>query len=208
MSAKAGSGPVGVIETATLVRRGEVARDLHVLDFEITGGPVPEAPPQPGQFYLIDCGGGREHLLRRPMSVHEVPRWGSGDALLRFLVEAVGWGTGRLASLDSGTKVSMLGPLGNGFTLPREDSALVVAGGLGVAPLFFLCGRMDAAGIDYDLVAGFSSAADYYPWLGELGSAPIVYTEDGLVGEEGPCVRGRERIAGTQWILGCFHLRA
>jgi len=185
MKRPAGESFSGVLDTATLLRRGEVARDTHILDFEITGGHLPAAPPLPGQFYLLDCGGGREHLLRRPMSVHGVPRWGEGDAMLRFMVQEVGWGTRRLCSLEPGARVSLLGPLGRGFSYGGGGKRLIVAGGMGVAPLFFLGTEMDRSNVDYDFVAGFGSEADYYPWLGDLGVTQEVYTQDGSVGKKG-----------------------
>lgn len=161
----------------------EVAPRIYTLDFELDKSGI-VTRPEPGQFYNIDCGGGREHLLRRPLSVHSIIEWKNGKASLRFLVEVVGWGTEKLCLMDVGMEVSMLGPLGRGFHLEGE-CPLIIAGGMGVAPLYFLANEMDKAGSSYCLLAGFSAASKYYPGLEDLAGDVTVFSEDGSVGRKG-----------------------
>jgi dihydroorotate dehydrogenase electron transfer subunit len=86
-------------------------------------------PGVPGQFFMLEAPG---RLLPRPMSLCLAP---AGE--LAFLIEAVGPGTRALCELGRGDRLTVLGPLGNGYRLdvPRP---LLVGGGIGVAPLPYL----------------------------------------------------------------------
>lgn len=167
--------------TAVLLRHDDVAAGIHVLTLEIHG----EVPvPVPGQFYQVDCGGGREHLLPRPIGVHDA-RAQAGGVTLSMMIEVVGWGTARLCSLESGETVRMLGPLGRGFTPPGDGRSLIVAGGAGFAPLHFLASVMDKEGWEYDLMAGITTRDKYVPALATLKGAVEVYSDDGTMGTKG-----------------------
>lgn len=176
--------------TGVLLRREQVAPGIHILEFELarSGGGAP--PPVPGQFYNIDCGGGREHLLRRPISAHGKAGFGGSEPTLRFMVEETGWGTRSLCSRMPEELVSLFGPLGRGFDIPPEGKPLLVAGGLGLAPIFFAAQELDRARVDYDLLAGFSIGERYYKVLGDLYGNIQVYTEDGTVGVKGRVSEG------------------
>ncbi|MDD5310219.1 MAG: dihydroorotate dehydrogenase electron transfer subunit [Candidatus Omnitrophica bacterium] len=86
---------------------------------------------KPGQFLTIRCGDTDTPLLRRPFGFHRIKVSG-----FEILYEIIGKGTHYLAGLKPGDKVDILGPLGNGFTVPKgAKSFVVIAGGIGVAPL-------------------------------------------------------------------------
>jgi dihydroorotate dehydrogenase electron transfer subunit len=175
----------GLLCTGTLLARRQVAGGVHFLEFRVEAGDGAAPPePRPGQFFQFDCGGGREHLLRRPLSVHGVTEAGDG-LLIQFLVEVVGWGTGRLCSLEKGERVGMLGPLGNGFTIAGQGRFLLVAGGIGMGPMFFLAREMDLSGAEYDFLAGFRSGELTYGPLDGLAGRVEVFTEDGSAGTGG-----------------------
>jgi dihydroorotate dehydrogenase electron transfer subunit len=89
----------------------------------------PLEPGVPGQFFMLEAPG---RLLPRPMSLCQAPR---GE--LAFLVDPIGPGTRALATLHEGEKISVLGPLGNGFDLDVARP-LLVAGGIGIAPMPYL----------------------------------------------------------------------
>ena len=139
----------------------------RVLARESAGGElslmVIEAPEiascvEPGQFVMVQCGG---LPLRRPLSVHA-----ASDDRLALLWRTRGKGTEWLARLDKGALVQLTGPLGRGYTAPVGRSrVLIVAGGIGVAPLVFLASRL-AASHDVVLVQGARCADALYepPW--------------------------------------------
>ncbi|MBU4590714.1 MAG: dihydroorotate dehydrogenase electron transfer subunit [Candidatus Omnitrophica bacterium] len=87
---------------------------------------------KPGQFVQVRCSDGTEPLLRRPFSVHKVK-----GKTVEILYEIIGQGTEILSERNTGETLDVLGPLGNGFTLSNMP-AVIIAGGIGVAPLVFL----------------------------------------------------------------------
>jgi len=140
--------------------------------------------PQAGQFYMLSAtarwggGEGERPFLPRAFSVMRAP---AGSAELEFLLEAVGPGTERLGELDVGDGMSLVGPLGSGFNPPREDrSALLVGGGVGIAPLAIL---QDQLAPNAPVLLGFRDAA-HAPGA-ELLADPRVATDDGSIGYRG-----------------------
>jgi NAD(P)H-flavin reductase len=87
-------------------------------------------PGSPGQFFMLEAPG---RLLPRPFSVCLV----DADSLA-FLVDPVGPGTRAIAALRPGDAIHAFGPLGNGFDLDVTGAALLVGGGIGIAPLPYL----------------------------------------------------------------------
>ena len=107
----------------------------------------PDGPrPDPGQFYMLTAahrwGGGADErpFLPRAFSVMRA----HDDQTLDFLLEDVGPGTNRLAELDAGDGLYLLGPLGNGFAPPRDGRRpILVGGGVGIAPLAILADELE-----------------------------------------------------------------
>jgi dihydroorotate dehydrogenase electron transfer subunit len=141
-----------------------------------------EAPaPDPGQFAMLAAverwGGGAEErpFLPRAFSVarrHE-------DGTLDFLLEAVGPGTERLAELNAGDDLWLLGPLGRGFRPPRDGRRpILVGGGVGIAPLAIL---QDVLGAP--VMLGFRDAE--HAQGAALLRDPRIATDDGSVGYHG-----------------------
>jgi len=125
---------------------------------------------------MVRCG--EETVLRRPLSIHQTE---GGRFALLFVV--IGKGTRWLAARQPGDEVDILGPLGNGFTLSADSGRLLlVAGGAGIAPLYFLAKDATKQGREVTLLYG--TANEYrYPVPSEVGE--VAATEDGSVGYEG-----------------------
>jgi NAD(P)H-flavin reductase len=105
-------------------------------------GPAPDA----GQFYMLAAatgwGGGADErpFLPRAFSVLR-----SEGTRREFVLEDVGPGTRRLGALRAGDSLWLLGPLGRGFAPPRDGRrAVLVGGGVGIAPLAILRGSLTA----------------------------------------------------------------
>ena len=92
---------------------------------------------QPGQFINIRVSDKCEPLLRRPLSIH-----GTSGAKIKILYEVVGRATEVLAQKKAGESLDIIGPLGNGFSVNGFRSAVIVGGGMGVAPLIFLAEKL------------------------------------------------------------------
>jgi dihydroorotate dehydrogenase electron transfer subunit len=121
-----------------------------------------------GQFIQIACRDLQEHrqstpLLRRPFSLSRVTAEISdvcdkstppGDdpqrLYLEILYRLLGPGTNWLAQCKIDREIDILGPLGNGFTPPprKNQKCLLVGGGVGLPPLFFLADQLRYSGSD------------------------------------------------------------
>jgi dihydroorotate dehydrogenase electron transfer subunit len=136
----------------------------------------------PGQFAMLRCGGGT--FLRRPLSIH---RLNKDKTRLAFLFAAVGKGTYWLSELKPGQYVDMLGPLGNGFTISHESQNLVlVAGGMGIAPLGFLAEWAIARSKSVSLLLGAATSSLICPThLLPASVTCLITTEDGSCGRRG-----------------------
>jgi dihydroorotate dehydrogenase electron transfer subunit len=100
--------------------------------------PLSFTTPTPGQFVMIRNGECDSPFLPRPLSVYGFCRE-KDHAVMDLLYRVIGRGTAHFSRMKPGAGLSLLGPLGKGFSIPTETrKALVVAGGIGLAPLVFL----------------------------------------------------------------------
>ena len=139
---------------------------------------------QPGQFIMVQCG--RELLLRRPFSIHRVAKKGRNNEFY-LLFAQVGKGTFWLSQRKVGDKINILGPLGKGFSIaPQARNLLLVAGGVGIAPLLFLAEQARAQDKSLILLLGASTANKLFPHhLMPDKIQTFATTEDGSAGKKG-----------------------
>ncbi|MBC7330560.1 dihydroorotate dehydrogenase electron transfer subunit [bacterium] len=134
---------------------------------------------QPGQFLNLRCSQLYDPLLRRPISIFDADK-DKGE--ISLLIKIVGKGTNLLSRIEEGDKLDVLGPLGNSF--PKDDfrNPLLVAGGIGIAPLYFLAKNL----IHPTFIWGAKSEREFF-LLDELrkSSRLFLFTEDGSFGEKG-----------------------
>src|SRR6185503_15960884 len=77
--------------------------------------------------------------LRRPFSIADQRTWPDGYTEIDIIHRVVGKGTLLLAQLQVGQQVSLIGPLGVGFTVPPDlELACLVGGGVGIPPMIYL----------------------------------------------------------------------
>ena len=153
----------------------------RVLEVADESGPAPQA----GQFYMLAAarrwGGGADErpYLPRAFSVLRAPA-----GRLEFVLEDVGPGTERLAALAEGEDLLVTGPLGAGFTPPAAGrTALLVGGGVGVAPLAIWQDELLAGGAAHRALLGFRDAA--HAEGASLLQDVEIATDDGSVGHHG-----------------------
>lgn len=151
-----------------------------------------DSPPiasiaQPGQFVMVRCGEGLEYQLRRPLSIHQLTNQSTSHAQLALLFNVVGKGTLWLSQCQAGDNIDLLGPLGNGYSIhPTSHNLLLVAGGIGIAPLRFLGEHALNQGCSVTLLLGAATAAQLYPQhLLPSEVTLIMTTEDGTAGKKG-----------------------
>jgi dihydroorotate dehydrogenase electron transfer subunit len=144
---------------------------------------------KPGQFVMVRCG--KDTILPRPISVHRAE---GGEIALLFSV--VGKGTAWLSQLKKGDTLDIFGPLGNDYTIyPASKNLLLVAGGMGIAPLRFLADIAAGAGKKVTVILGARSRDYLLPVtpsqrLFNKGMMPASFqcinaTEDGSEGFKG-----------------------
>lgn len=137
----------------------------------------------PGQFLHISVVG---HTLRRPISIAAVNQV---ENTVTILFKIIGSGTEALANYQVGSSINVLGPSGNGFSiaeLTKEDSVLLIGGGIGVPPLYYLGTVLKEQGVNVQAVLGFQSKeyVFYEEDFKALGDT-LVVTNDGSYGHEG-----------------------
>ncbi|MEE9504935.1 MAG: dihydroorotate dehydrogenase electron transfer subunit [Thermodesulfobacteriota bacterium] len=120
-------------EVVTIDLNQEVGKGIWLMGFRSA---YLASLAKPGQFLMIHlCMETKDPLLRRPFSIHGI----EDRNKLMVLYKVVGKGTSLLSGLKEEEPISVIGPLGNGFTLPHPNNrALLMGGGMGIAPLFFL----------------------------------------------------------------------
>ncbi len=158
----------GVFQAEVLTNR-KICRDHFRLHLLVENFP----PSKPGQFVQVQCRGlepptstkltdwpqdrpphltqpeltDTEPFLRRPLSLAGRIDRADGGAELVFIYRVVGTGTRWLSGLSAEDRVSVLGPLGNGFEIRAESpQAVLVGGGVGIPPLIYLAEALAASG--------------------------------------------------------------
>jgi dihydroorotate dehydrogenase electron transfer subunit len=154
-------------------------------------GPLPQA----GQFAMLAAaerwGAGederpyvpRAFSYARWLADRRSPRSSIGGEA-HFLLEDVGPGTRRLCELQAGDGLWVLGPLGAGFTAPQDERrALLVGGGVGIAPLAIWQDTLDSvgqAGKPATVLLGFRDRV--HAEGAALLSDALLATDDGSLG--------------------------
>jgi dihydroorotate dehydrogenase electron transfer subunit len=141
------------------------------------------AQARPGQFVMIRMGFSSDPLLRRPFSICGTKE----DDVFFILYRVVGRGTSILSGVRKGERLSVLGPLGMGFDLPRSGQNFVlVAGGIGIAPLIFLAQAIENDNMTF--VVGYPSVSEmvHMEEVGLISTDISIATDDGTAGHHGP----------------------
>jgi dihydroorotate dehydrogenase electron transfer subunit len=155
---------------------------------------------KPGKFLHVKCSKGLDPLLRRPMSICDIS---DDERYLTVLYRKEGRGTTLLSEYQAGEKIDILAPLGNNFELPAEyengenstdglqkqcltKKVLLIGGGIGVPPLYYLGRKLKAAGHSIISILGFNAAKDVF-YENEFKSLGEVFitTVDGSYGTKG-----------------------
>ncbi len=150
---------------------------------------------KPGQFVMLKVSDDCSPLLRRPFSVYKTYPAGHLEKkkrnLLFILYKVVGKGTRRMVALKKGQRVGLIGPLGNGFTLPPLPSSangILIGGGMGIVSLYPLveafgqkqCSVFIGGKTERDILC----VEDFK----KFNSNIFIATEDGTLGHKGTVV--------------------
>ena len=164
---------------ARIVSRKKVAKDIFRISLH-----APEIckTAQPGQFINIRLTEMKDPLLRRPFSIHRI----EGNTL-EILLRVVGRGTDFLTKLPKNTLLDLLGPLGHGFTISERSTAVLIAGGMGTAPLVLLAEALIRRGkkVFFLIGAERKSLVLCETECRSLGAEVFVSTDNGTYGFKG-----------------------
>jgi dihydroorotate dehydrogenase electron transfer subunit len=220
----------GVFEASVLANR-QIGECFYVMALQFAGaGATALSHFRAGQFIQIDLSKAcvpptesqpaplqdsmnRSILLRRPFSFADVTVQGN-TVKAELLYCALGAATLRMTTFRKGDNISVIGPLGNGFTVPSgKKTALLVIGGMGAPPIRCLAKSLTAGHSDIEAVAfvGAKTAKSLpfegrldaisqnvgfsIPAFGQLGIPSIVATDDGSMGHRGMITEGL-----VQWL--------
>ena len=138
-----------------------------------------------GQFVQVRVDDAQHTYLRRPISIHDVDYQ---NRTITLLVQRVGEGSNKISDTELDDTLNIIYPLGNGFTIPEDKNknVVLVGGGIGIAPLYYLGKMLKEKGIEPQFLLGGRSKSDLI-MLEDFEKIGVVYitTNDGSLGEEG-----------------------
>ena len=195
------------LEDARIIYHEHVAGQVFRLGLH---SPQISGKARAGQFIMLRIGNGVDPLLRRPFSFSRIF---PGEGIFEILYRITGRGTWALSRLSPGSSLSVAGPLGNGFLLPRDPSCptAFIAGGIGIAPLPELIGRALAASThpaDMHLFYGARTASEILPEsaVRALGIPVHFASDDGTFGFKGPVTLLLQEFYAQAGLLpGCIY---
>ena len=158
-----------------VISNRRTAGDVHLLAF--SSDRLARAA-RPGQFLHLLPSRSSDPLLRRPFSLHDVV-----GSKLYILYRIAGRGTKLLSTIKAGQKLNIIGPLGRGFIINRNfTNHLLVAGGIGFAPIRFLYRELHDQKLSHAFFFGCRSKKEVLPLLPKR---IILTSDDGSCGSRG-----------------------
>ena len=161
--------------TLTVVENARLADGIYRL--RLAGDT--SAITAPGQFVNLKLSG---FFLRRPISVCD---WSDGE--LTLIYKVLGHGTEAMTGMAPGTELDVLTGLGNGYDISKSTKPLLIGGGVGVPPMYFLAKKLIESGQRPCVVLGFNTKDEvfYENEFKALGIDVFVATVDGSYGVKG-----------------------
>src|SRR3989442_9699549 len=182
-------GQILFVLDAPVTGKRQVARGMFVIGMR---APEIASAVRAGQFVNLRWPGGP--LLRRPFSVYRA----EGEHI-EVVLKAVGSGTRQMLAMEVGDRLSCLGPLGRGFDFGAgAREAVLVSGGLGVAPMLVAARDARAAGMEVTWGPGARTAAEL---CSEMDGDTVIWaTDDGSQGIARTAVAGAP---GAGVVIAC-----
>ncbi len=156
-------------------------KDTNLLIFKVPGI---NDELQPGQFANVLVKDSPTTFLRRPFSFYD---YDAENETLSLLIKKVGDGTHKLGTFTPGDQLSIIYPLGKGFTMPEKgEKVLLIGGGSGIAPMMILAKKLAKITSDVHILLGARSKEDHVELekFKSVGNLHLT-TEDGSMGEKG-----------------------
>ena len=158
-----------------IIENNKIAKDVYKMVLEGDTSKI----TAPGQFVNIKL---EEKFLRRPISVCDAK-----ENRLTLIYKVVGEGTEIMSEMQQGTELDILTGLGNGYDISKSKKPLLIGGGVGVPPLYYLAKCLIAAGQKPSVILGFNTEEEVFleEEFKALGCDTYVTTADGSYGIKG-----------------------
>jgi len=170
-------------EDMTIISNTKIAKEIYEL---VVKGMNVELMKEPGQFVNIQIDSISQFILRRPISICEIDE---ASHQFKMIYRIEGEGTRRLAEKNKGDTINIFGPLGRGFptfSINHHETALIIGGGIGIAPLYELAKRLSTLKINVITVLGFATQSGvFYEEEFKRYSEVHIATIDGSYGYKG-----------------------
>lgn len=156
-------------ERFTITRNERISSGTYQMTLSGNAGDI----GRPGRFIDIEIPG---FFLRRPISIYD---WGSDH--IDIMYKVLGNGTDAMSEMGQGEALNVLLPLGNGFDVSKAKGIpLLVAGGIGLPPIYGVAKELVSRGITPDVIVGFRDLAGMLPLkdLEKLGITPTIAIEE------------------------------
>lgn len=166
---------------ATIIQNEEIAQGIWAITLKL---PEPIGKVHGGQFLNLAVGD-KTHLLKRPLGIMKA----DGDEVT-VCYQLKGDGTHMLSTRKEGDELSVLLPLGNGFTIPKDAKRVaIIGGGVGIFPLIAVLNEYLGT-VQFDSYIGFRNR-EAMCLLDELEKSDslTITTDDGSVGQKGNAVQ-------------------
>lgn len=165
-------------ETALVVSQEQIADHIFSMWIQTESSQT----AKPGQFISMYTNDGSK-LLPRPISICEIDK---ANSRLRVVYRVTGekTGTKEFSQMKTGDRVSVIGPLGNGFPLEKAEGkkAFLMGGGIGVPPILELAKQLAC---EKQIIVGYRDADTFLREELEESGTLYISTEDGSVGTKG-----------------------
>jgi len=158
----------------TVITNTDIAEGYKKLTFNWNAPTSPVA----GQFITIKDLYRSTPLLRRPFALSAYDK-----GMAEIIYQVRGEGTRHMACMESGSSLSVLGPLGNTFPVSGKP-AVLIGGGIGIGPMLYLAENLNQKGIAHRVILGFRNAS-LVPENAILSKQAVICTDDGSEGFNG-----------------------
>jgi dihydroorotate dehydrogenase electron transfer subunit len=181
------------LQTEGIITKNERIKSLY----SVLGIYCPPIANQikPGQFVMLKVSENSSPILRRPFSVYKSYPDGHPEkrrkGCLFILYKKVGKGTQRMTTFKRGQKVNLIGPLGNGFSMPPRPSSakiVLIGGGVGIISLYPLAADLKAKKLSVFIGGKTRDDILCVEDFKRFNSIISVATEDGSLGFRGNVV--------------------
>lgn len=161
----------------TIKKNTMIDESIHLVELTVPGF---DGVAEAGQFVMVTADTGYDPFLRRPYSIFDCKR-----GTVELLVRIVGKGSACIAGRQPGSTMRLFGPLGTGFPVAKKGAHLLVAGGMGIAPLWFLASTLERSCIDYGFIFGERIHSQLGRMVKSRHTDVQLVTDDGSYGIKG-----------------------